>query len=167
MADQDIVNELQAPASWGLNSVTKTYANPGGISRNDPTAISAIESNTALFNEADIERYRASISNDEFWGIFATESHAQTLTQLNQAPRDKWQSFVVPIVTNGAIVGPELVLKFSLNEIMPSITGDEAEIKANYEALIRETVSIATIMGKNIRAGDVQSAMLSLGWITE
>ena len=162
-ANQAIVDELQTPKAWGLNSVIRAYINPGGVPKD--SALNEIEANTILLNQEDVAVYKEVFNTSDFWDIFSDASKAAVLTGLNTSPRDKFVSFVVPILSNRSIRNPELVLRSALSEIFPGEAGEERAIKANYEALIQHQQSIAQIMKVSVRAGDVEQAMFQLGWI--
>lgn len=164
MANQQIIDELNTPAQWGLNNVQRTYTNPGGISRSDPAAIAAIESNAALLNKSDdIEVYRDSIQGQELFSCYTSAA----LQALSASERDDYAAFIVPML-NITVENPEGLLKSLINDVV--FSGGlqvNVDVQNAYEALIRENKSIAQIMGLIIKAGDVQQAMLSLGWIVE
>jgi len=162
MADQQIASELQTPATHGLNSVVRTYTNPNGISRSDPLALAAIEANADMFNDPDIEVYRNSISPDEFFTVLIAEA----LQGLSAPERDDYAAFIVPML-NSNVNAPETLLKDLVNTLFSGNTGDDVIIRNNYESLIRELNSIAQILNIRAKAGDVQLAMLQLGWIVE
>lgn len=161
MANALIVAELETPASWGLNSVTRTYTNPGGADRD--VSITAIESNAALFNLANVQQY---ISNlDPPTRIYEALT-ATGLQDLSAQERADWSAFIGPLMSNGPITNPNGLLKGLIDSVIFSgSTGDNPTIRSNFDALIKENVSIAQIMGVNVTASVVEQAMFELGWI--
>ncbi|MEE8208766.1 MAG: hypothetical protein V3T88_07445 [Nitrosomonadaceae bacterium] len=158
MADPLIVSELQTPASHGIDSITRSYTNPGGAPRGD--SIADIEANTALMNQDDIAVYKASLMSDEFFTILTAEG----LTDLAAGERADYAAFIVPMLAGGNIKNPSSLLKDLVNAIFDG-TGEDPAIRSNFEALIRENKSVAEILEVRAKAGDVEQAMLQLGWI--
>lgn len=159
MANPLIVSELQAPAIWGLNSVQRTYNNPGGAPRNDN--IAAIEANAALLNQQDVDVYREDIQPYEFFKALT----AAGLQGLSQQERADYEAFIVPMLGNGPVDTPDGLLRDLVRNVVFSNGQDAALIQANYEALITTQRSIASVMGVNASAGEVEQAMYELGWI--
>jgi hypothetical protein len=165
MANQIIVDELDTPGTHGLNSVSRTYTDPGGVSRSSPTGVAAIITNTDLFNLKDVERYQAEIDPpSQIWSAFT----ATSLEDLSAAEREDFAAFVEPQISNGPISNPDLLLKDLIDDVVFSgVAGDNPTVRSNYDALIQELTSIAIILDVNASQAEIQFAMVDLGWITD
>ena len=160
MANQIIIDELQTPGVFGLNNFSNTYTNPGGVLKDD--AIDAIVSNAALFNTKSVERYVQYLDPPSlFWRVFTDGSRLESLS----APEEKlFANSVAIMMQNGPIERPDLLLKDLINNRIFSNPQDSS-IRDAYEALIRETVTVAEQLDIFVNESEVEQAMFALGWI--
>lgn len=156
MAITALVNELQTPGTHGLNAITRTYTNPGGIPADQ--AGTEIRANLALVLQKDVQVYRQTIQASEYFTILSSTA----LIALNTQQRADYQAFILPMLTD-EIREPEMLLK----NLTDTIFASHSSVTSGYDALIKELVSIRDVLQLgNISLFDMQEAMQALGWVS-